>query len=277
MRTQMVVLFASLAPTFFPCAVFAQPVQPTSNTQPAVKLTILSGRPVVEGVYLNGQGPFRFLLDTGSQTNQVETGLARKLGLAATFQTDLYTPSGASRVQGGNLSKVALGSAEAEGQKFLFTSCDGIHALSSDIRGILGQEFLSHFDYTLDFRHRELTFGGAPAAGERIAVSLAYGRMKVPTSQGALALDSGTDMLFFFRKSLRPANAQVSSATGLSESVTIENAPELRIGGRVYRPMKAEFQEVADAPEAGLLPASLFHAIFVSNSEGYVVFDPEGR
>src|SRR5579862_4285413 len=86
-------------------------------------------------------------------------------------------------------------------------------------------------------------------------------------------LDSGTDMLFFFRKSLRPANAQVSSNTGLSESVTIENAPELRIGGRVYRPMKAEFHEVAYAPEAGLLPASLFHASFVSNSEGYVVFD----
>ena len=41
--------------------------------------------------------------------------------------------------------------------------------------------------------------------------------------------------------------------------------------------MKAEFHEVAYAPEAGLLPASLFHASFVSNSEGYVVFDPELR
>jgi hypothetical protein len=41
--------------------------------------------------------------------------------------------------------------------------------------------------------------------------------------------------------------------------------------------MQAEFEEVADAPGAGLLPACLFHAIFVSNSEGYVVFDPEGR
>lgn len=277
MRTQAVVLLASLVSTFFPCAALAQPSQPTLNGQPILKLTILSGRPVVEGVYLNGQGPYRFLLDTGSQSNQLESGLARKLGLAATFETDLCTPSGPSHVHGGQASKVALGSAEAESQEFLFTNFDGLHALSSDIRGILGQEFLSHFDYTLDYQHHQLRFGDTPATGARVAVTLANGQIEVPTSQGTLALDSGADMLFFFHKSSRPANAHVSSTTGQSENVTIENAPELRIGDRFYHPMQAEFREVADAPEAGLLPANLFHAIFVSNSEGYVVFDPEAR
>ena len=122
-----------------------------------------------------------------------------------------------------------------------------------------------------------LTFGGAPAAGVRVAVSVAYGRMEVPTSEGRLVLDSGADMLFLFRKSSRPTNAQISSAAGQNASATIENAPDLRIGGRTYHPMRALFQEVADAPEAGLLPASLFQAVFVSNSEGYVVFDPESH
>jgi hypothetical protein len=267
----MAVFIASLVSTFFPCAAVSQPAQPT------LKLMIVSGRPVVEGVYLNGQGPYRFLLDTGSQKNQVEAGLARKLGLAATFQRDLYTPAGPSHVQGGKVSQVALGSAQAENQDFLFTNFDGIHTLSPEIRGILGQEFLSHFDYTLDFKHHLLTFGGAPAAGVRVAVSVAYGRMEVPTSEGRLVLDSGADMLFLFRKSLRPPNAHISSAGGQSASVTIENAPDLRIGDRTYHPMQAQFQEVSDAPEAGLLPVSLFHAVFVSNSEGYVVFDPEAR
>jgi hypothetical protein len=271
MRTQIAVLVAFFVSTLFPCIAVSQPAQPT------LKLTILSGRPVVEGVYLNGQGPYRFLLDTGSQTNQLEAGLARKLGLATTFQRDLYTPSGHSHVQGGKVSQVALGSAHAENQDFLFTNFDGIHALSSDIRGILGQGFLSHFDYTLDFKHHLLTFGNPPASGTHIPVRMAYGRMLVATSQGELVLDSGTDTVFLFRKSLRPANAHISSASGLAANVTIENAPDLRIGDRVYHPMQAQFQEVADAPEGGLLPASLFHAVFVSNSEGYVVFDPEAR
>jgi hypothetical protein len=59
--------------------------------QPFVKLEILGGRPVVSRVFLNGQGPFRFLLDTGAQSNQVETSLARKLGLTASFQVALDT------------------------------------------------------------------------------------------------------------------------------------------------------------------------------------------
>jgi hypothetical protein len=267
----MALLVASLVSTFFPCAAFAQPARPT------LKLEILEGRPVVDGVYLNGQGPYRFLLDTGGQRNQLESGLARELGLSAALRVDLYTPSGPSRVQGGTVSKVALGPVDAEDQAFLFTSFEGVHALSPEIRGILGQEFLSHFDYTLDFKHHLLTFGDPPAPGEHIAVSLIYGRMAVPTSEGELVLDSGAQMLFLYRKSLRPANAQVTSSTGLLVKVRVEDAPELRIGDRKYHPMQAEFQEVADAAEAGLLPASLFHAIFVSNSGGYVVLDPEVR
>ena len=66
MRTPMAVLVASLVATFFPCAAFAQPVQPT------LKLQVIAGRPVVDGVYLNGQGPYRFLLDTGTQVNMLK-------------------------------------------------------------------------------------------------------------------------------------------------------------------------------------------------------------
>ena len=135
MRTQMALLVASLVSTLVPRTACAQPAQST------LKLTVLSGRPVIEGVYLNGQGPYRFLLDTGSQKNQVEAGLARKLGLAATFQRDLYTPSGPLHVQGGRVSQVALGSATAENQDFLFTNFDGIHALSPEIRESSGRNF----------------------------------------------------------------------------------------------------------------------------------------
>src|SRR5579862_8304020 len=51
-----------------------------------VKLQVREGRPIVDGVYVNGHGPYRFLLDTGANVNLIETGLARKIGMNATFQ-----------------------------------------------------------------------------------------------------------------------------------------------------------------------------------------------
>jgi hypothetical protein len=143
----------------FPRADLAQP------PQPIVKLKIIQGLPVVNGVYLNAHGSYRFLLDTGGQTNQLEAGLARKPRLAATRQLDLHTPSGPSQVPGGKVSKVSLGPVEAADQELIFTNLDGLHALSPDIHGILGQEFLAHFDYTLDFQNHVLTFGDPPVAG----------------------------------------------------------------------------------------------------------------
>jgi hypothetical protein len=235
---------------------------------------VMAGKPVVDGVFLNGYGPYRFLLDTGSQSNQLDSGLARKIGLAAALQFDLQTPSGASTVRGGRVAKVAAGPAEASDQEFLFTRFDDLSALSPDVRGILGQEFLAHFDYTLDFQHHRLTFGGTPADGVKTPVRLIFGRMAVATSLGDLVLDSGTEMLFLFRESTRPATAQVIGASGARVPVSFQTAPEVRIGDRLYHPARAEYHPVPAAEEAGLLPANLFHAIFICNSKQYVVFDP---
>jgi len=34
-----------------------------------VRLSMRSGRPLLDNVYLNGHGPYQFLLDTGSETD----------------------------------------------------------------------------------------------------------------------------------------------------------------------------------------------------------------
>ncbi|MGA1982548.1 MAG: retropepsin-like aspartic protease [Acidobacteriaceae bacterium] len=269
MQTQSFFLPALFFAILLPSTAVAQ------SAQVSIPLKVMTGKPVVDGVFLNGHGPYRFLLDTGSQSNQVDSGLARKLGLAATLQLDLETPSGESTVHGGRVSKVALGPMEASDQEFMFTRFDDLSTLSPDIRGILGQEFLAHFDYTLDFQHHRLIFGGPPAAGVQTNVRLIFGRMAVPTSLGDLVLDSGAEMLFLFHASSHPASGQVMGATGAKVDVSYETAPEVRIGDRRYRPARAEYHAVPAAEEAGLLPANLFHAIFISNSKQYVVFDPQ--
>ncbi|MGD0738460.1 MAG: retropepsin-like aspartic protease [Terracidiphilus sp.] len=274
MNSQSFFLPTLICAILLPSAAVAQP-SPAS-----IPLKVMTGKPVVDGVFLNGHGPYRFLLDTGSQSNQVDAALARKLGLSATLKLDLETPSGESTVRGGRLNQVTLGPMEATDQEFLFTHFDDLSALLPDIRGILGQEFLANFDYTLDFQHHRLIFGdqsfGEPSApGVQTGFRLISGRMAIPTSMGDLVLDSGAELLFLFRASSRPVSGQVMGASGARVPVSFEAAPEVRIGGRSYRPSKAEYRPVPDAEEAGLLPANLFHAIFVCNSKHYVVL--EGR
>lgn len=268
-------------PLLLPILLFAA-VGSTAIAQPAnpsMKLLVLEGKPVVDGVFLNGQGPYRFLLDTGSQSNQLDSSLARKLGLAATRQLDLQTPSGASSVPAGLVGQVNLGQLAASDQEFLFTRFDDLSTLPPDIRGILGQDFLSHFDYTLDFQHHRLIYGESQSAepsatGLQSRFRLIFGRMAIPTNLGDLVLDSGAEMLFLFRASTRAASGQVIGASGARMAVSYERPPEIRIGDRTYRPAKAEYHAVPAAEESGLLPANLFHSIFICNSRQYVVFDP---
>jgi hypothetical protein len=51
----------------------------------SIKLITLSGVAVVDGVFLNGHGPYRFLLDTGSGGNLVDTSIAQTLALIPIF------------------------------------------------------------------------------------------------------------------------------------------------------------------------------------------------
>ena len=49
----------------------------------AVTLEVRDGRPFVNGVFVNGHGPYRFLIDTGANMNLIESDLAEKMSLIA--------------------------------------------------------------------------------------------------------------------------------------------------------------------------------------------------
>src|SRR5580704_11540667 len=166
----------------------------------SVKLQIHDGRPVVDGVYVNGHGPYRFLLDTGATLNHLEPKLAESIGLKATFHTELRSATGVTPVSGRDGMTVSLGSARAEGQTFLFAGLDAVHQFASDIHGILGEEFLSRFDYLLDVRAERLTFGKleVEGPGTRTPFRTVEGRPVVSTSLGLLVLDSGARLMVRF-------------------------------------------------------------------------------
>jgi hypothetical protein len=180
----------------------------------SVRLDVASGRPIVSGVFLNGQGPYRFLLDTGAQTNLVEASIARQLGLAPTFQTEVDSAAGKANVPGGRIAEVSLGWVTASDQQFLFSILDVAQAVSPDIQGILGEQFLAGFDYLLDFPNHRLVIGGAaPEGGSRVSIESINGCPAIATSEGRLVLDSGTDTTVLLRAP-SSTSGHVRTATG---------------------------------------------------------------
>ena len=242
----------------------------------SLTITVISGRPVVDGVYLNGQGPFLFLIDTGAQTNQLEAAIARSMSLKPAFRSEIATIAGRALVPGGRMAKVTLGTAAAVDQEFLFTSMDTVHQLLPGVQGIIGQEFLSRFDYLLDFSGRRILFGAEETeGGDRVDLSLVDGLPAVDTDKGKLVLDSGTDVAIFYAASAEQSGARLITASG-SSPISRARDRNIRVAGRSYSPVTASVPRplTQDLRGDGLLPASVFRAVYVSNSAKYLVLDP---
>jgi hypothetical protein len=135
----------------------------------------------------------------------------------------------------------------AEAQQFLFIPLETIH-ITPDIQGVLGQEFLSRFDYTLDLRGKRLEFGKQDRNGTRAKFKMINAEPVVSTSLGDLILDSGA-------RQLVPFGVHPNIGYGLTGELRTATGSQ-QIGMVV-----------------GLLPLSLFKAIYFCNSQSYVVFE----
>ena len=240
----------------------------------AVKLQMIQGHPVVHGVYVNGHGPYSFLLDTGTTANQLEPKLAAAIGLKPAFRSELVSPAGVVYAPGTDGVEVRFDSVRAVGQRFLFTPIEPILQITPGVQGVLGQTFLSRFDYLLNLRRKQIEFGKRPPAPAAVRAPLRDdARPVVSTSLGELVLDSGTRWVTLFGvQATRAIEGEVRTMAGSLRIGTVTR--RLLIGGRAF--WSGEALAVPHALEEGaqgLLPISLFNAVYFCNSEGYVTFE----
>ncbi len=240
----------------------------------ASNLKIVEGRPVVEGVFVNGHGPYSFLLDTGTTANHLDRKLAESIGLKPTFLSELISSTGLVYTPGAEGIRVTLDSIHADGQRFLFSGSDLLHQLAPQIRGILGQTFLSHFDYRLDMRGKRIEFGPRePGSSEvRVALRVSEARPLIATNLGSLVLDSGTAWVTLF--GLEGANP-AGEMTTLSGSLRVGTvARKLLIEGHtIWRGAALAVPHSPEPDAQGLLPVNLFKSVYFSNSGHYVSFE----
>ena len=118
-----------------------------------------SGHPRVP-VYVNGEGPFTFTLDTGASMTTISKSLANKLGI----ETRRIENAKASGVGGGRLSvetakveSLTIGSETYENLDVMVLDLDSVFgSYESSNRGVIGHSTLKNYRVSVDYRTKLL-------------------------------------------------------------------------------------------------------------------------
>src|SRR4051794_37049236 len=91
----------------------------------AAQLEVVQGFPLVR-VYVNRQGPFRMLLDTGGQSCKLSPRAARKIGLEPDERVVLSTSVGEAIIPGVRSAEVTVGDLALDGVEILIANVEAI-------------------------------------------------------------------------------------------------------------------------------------------------------
>jgi predicted aspartyl protease len=276
------------------CLIYAPGVW-VVRAEGGARLRLLAGRLPVVPVYLNGEGPFDFLLDTGTNSTIITPALAARLGLRPDGGVTLITVAGQTDVPRARLGRVEVGGYAATDVEALVSGLEPLSELDPRVRGVLGQNFLGRFNYTLDYDGRTVEFEGAaaPPEGARVRFDVEEGKLVVGAFCDApapralrLVLDAAATGLVIFddaRRGLADVLSAQAATLMLTESGVVEarlaRLPSLRVGDSRLRDVPVALlrdHAPRDArSEDGLLPTSLFRAVYFNHAGGYVIFNPK--
>lgn len=235
-----------------------------NKPRPAVPLQIDAHGGIVLDVMVNDEGPYRFLLDTGTSRSIVSATLARELRAPVVAQSELVSNAGTEMQLVVSLDSLSVAAAHV-GRVLAPVLADArLAEIGPGVRGVLGQDFLSEFNYTLDYRRARLTWDGPLTCDAADAVPLvaAEGRF-VMALEGEdstplrLVPDSGADAPVLFRAA--PPREIASTL------------PPLRIGAVRLTNVAAYNVQRADPNADGLLPLHRFAAVSFAAGGGCLV------
>jgi len=103
---------------------------------------------------INRTGPYDFLVDTGTQVTIIDSLLAESLRMSQNGGTQLVGIGFQERAAFAQTESLEMGSQAVTGLRVLVWTKERPQAADLKIRGILGGDFLSHFDILIDNAHQ---------------------------------------------------------------------------------------------------------------------------
>jgi predicted aspartyl protease len=267
-----------------------------AQSQSEIPFRLVNGNLIVVTMTSGGTRHFDFVLDTGADTTIVDSRLAARLSKVELRHVEQSTLAGVQSLSVSSVAVLSAGSAQVRNLQVLVQDLARLRLLDSHIQGILGQDFLSHFNYLLDYRRHVIRIEAAneiedALEGDRIKIEAVENRMIV-ASEGQslrraklrLLLDSGASLLVLIRKGAQaldvPALGSVQEITS-SGSVSLPKGrvQMLTVGSQEFHNIDAVLSAVEPTEQIGdgLLPTTLFDTLYVNNRDGFVVLNPRVR
>jgi hypothetical protein len=261
---------------------------------------------LVISVMVNGSGPYDFMIDTGSQLNVVDPSLASELNLQSEAHVGLVTAASVKQASVAVLDQLQAGPYAIQHPLAAVQDLGMLQAVDPRIRGVLGENFLGHFDLFIDYRRKLLCFDQARSIEKDLRwerVPFVWSRQTdsdVPFSNrlvisvrlsdtGArpilLQIDSGSDgpILFAGNKDLeksllRKATLQKPEAGKARRAFAVLPPQDMKLGNRTVRgvsfvtPPSAAMNST-DREEDGVLATVLFQRVYISHSSHFISFE----
>jgi len=271
-------------------------VSAQTRAVPTVNFKLHEGYVIVIPVTVNGAGPYEFLLDTGTNTTLVSEEFARSMRLRPVDRIELVTVAGSQIVPRAWLQNVSVGEKSATDVEALFSDLREARAVKPEICGVLGQNFLSQFNYLINYRERRIEFEDEDEMeksmrGARLPIERHEGRALITPDGKArlrLVLDSGAPAMILFNGGARVAGLnwkpgeqrqlRLNSSAG-ARIARQRMLREFSVGGAEFHDLLVTQCEAKDGcdgrAEDGLLPTNLFQRVYFNHRKNFVMFNPK--
>src|SRR5882757_4093313 len=146
----------------------------------SLSLRVVQSSLIVVPVQINHSGPYDFVVDTGAQVITVDRSLASELGLKPGGSTGVGGVATFDRETFAYLGLLEVGKRSVANSLVLIRDIAQLRAADPRIRGILGDNFLEHFDLLIDNRQNILCLDekstlATAVKGEHVALASPYG------------------------------------------------------------------------------------------------------
>ena len=272
----------------------------------SVPLHLVNRHQMIVAVSANHSGPYSFLLDTGTQTTMVDTSLANELHLSTQGTAEVASVGIHASASFAQIDQLEVGSYAVVNQKVLVYDLQNLQATGLNIQGVLGEDFLEHFDMLIDNAHSLLCLDDSTAMRAEVKGSHIPLLVPAQTADGAplpksliisarlidgmrpvrLKLDSGANVPFLYNTSeymalglFRGASLHGGGANGSQRTFTALPPQNMKIGS--VEISKVPFITLAGAQKDshtsgfdGLLTMGLFRRVFICHADHFAVLDP---
>jgi Aspartyl protease len=291
----------------------AAAILPALNAEPhcpgnvaILRFRLVQRSQIIVPVAINHTGPYDFLVDTGAQVTSVDPALAAELHLKIEGTTGFVGVGFRTRPSFAHLDTLEAGSHALANPLVVIQNIEHLQAADPRIRGILGGNFLGHFDVLIDYAHSMLCLDDAKLMqseikGKHIPLltpthpddgALSTEPLLIPVHLSGIPgkplvhlLDSGTNVPLLYDSGKAMAGGfSVSKPIrdrgpdGVERVFAVLPPQDMQIGTMTFHQISfvtpAATSDVPKVDVDGLLPTVLFRRVYISYADRFVVLEP---